>query len=402
MKLRLATFATLSFTTVLVLGMGVNQAAQAQTFTLLHSFTGSDGSFPLGQPVVDSKGNVFGTTQQGTGNDGTVWELTSGGTFIVLHSFDYDTDGALPLAGVKLDEKGNLFGTTYEGPSGYYGTVFEITSGGTFTTLYKFGSQNNDQHNIYGGVTLDTSGNLYGTSLYGGSFGNCSGGCGTVWKLSSNGTETVLHSFDGSDGAYPFGGKLKIDEQGNLYGLTSWGGTSNAGTLFKITSGGTFSVLHNFGCRHDDCYPTGSLRKYNGNLYGTAEGYGSHGCCGTMWQYNLSRQTLTVLHSFSGPDGNRPIGGVGCQEGRKKTVCAGNLFGTTFLGGTNGYGTAWEIDSSGTFSTLHNFAHSDGANPYDRPFVDQKGNVYGTTVNGGSDDDGTLWEITAAKKKKRR
>jgi uncharacterized repeat protein (TIGR03803 family) len=401
MKLRFITFAALSLAVVLGL-----PAAQAQTFAVLHNFNGDrDGAYPVGQPVVDSNGNIFGTTQQqGLFGDGTVWELTSDGTFIVLHSFDYSKDGAVVLAGVKLDEKGNMFGTTDEGPSGYYGTVFEITSDGTFSTLYKFGSQKNDPKDIYGGVTLDRSGDLYGMSEYGGSSGNCALGCGTVWKLSNSGSETVLHSFAGSDGEFPYGGNLKLDARGNIYGVASWGGTGYAGTLFEITSGGAFRVLHNFNWRDNDCIPTGSLREYKGNLFGTSQGYADGEGCdrdGAVWQYNIRSKTFKVLHSFSGTDGYWPIGGVGCQKG-KKTVCAGNIFGTTFLGGANGYGTVWEIDAKGKFSTQYNFTGTEGETPADRPFVDQKGNLFGTTVNGGSYDDGTLWEIRAAKKTKWR
>jgi uncharacterized repeat protein (TIGR03803 family) len=395
MRLGVVTVA-LILAVALALGAVPPQAAHAQTFTVLHNFNGGgDGESPSGQPVVDEDGNVFGTdTDFGFGCCGTVWEYSSGGLFSVLHSFD-NWDGAAPF-GLKLDKKGNMFGTTAGGGSHGHGTAFEITSGGTFATLYNFGSRHNDPSTIDDGVTLDASGNLYGMSLFGGSSKNF----GTVWKLSRTGSETVLHRFDGSDGANPVGGNLRFYEQGNLYGVASGGGATGNGTLFEITSGGGFSVLYNFTGGSDGCLPNGSLLEYGGVLYGIAASCGSDGH-GTVWQYNIRSATLTVLHAFSGADGAEPNGGVGCQQ-RKKTVCAGNLFGTTVNGGTNNDGTVWEIDATGTFSTLHNFANSDGASPWDRPFVDKEGNVYGTTTGGGSYGEGTLWEITAAKKSKRR
>ena len=202
------TAASAALTLAVVLGLGVaTQSAQAQTFKVLYNFTGgSDGGRPIGQPVIDDNGNIFGTaTLGGSGNGdygyGTVWEYSSDGTFSVLHSFD-GTNAAGPSAGVKL-EKGNLFGTTQYDGSYDYGTAFEITSSRTFILLYTFGSQNNDPDRPDGAVVLDTARNVYGTSYNGGSSQNCYSGCGTVWKLSGGGSETVLHSFDGSDGRFP-------------------------------------------------------------------------------------------------------------------------------------------------------------------------------------------------------
>jgi len=385
----------LTLAVVLGLGLAATQPAQGQTFTVLYNFTGdTDGSNPSDQPVIDSHGNLFGTAaDDGSNRYGTVWEYTYDGKYVVLHTFD-GTDGAYPN-GVRL-AKGGLFGTTYEGGSFNAGTIFKITPGGTFTTLYNFGLQSNDPRGSLSGVTLDPSGNMYGTSYKGGLYSN-----GTVWKLSSGGTETVLHNFRYIDGGQPANGDLKRDKQGNLYGVACYGGISDGGTLFEIASDGTFSVLHNFNRLGADGYfPAGSLLEYAGVLYGTAQS-GGLGNSGTVWKYNISSRKFRVLHSFSGPDGGAPFGGVGCQQG-KKAVCAGKLFGTASDGGTDGKGTVWEIDSSGTFSTLHSFDFSDGYDSLDRPFVDQAGNLFGTSNLGGSDGGGTLWEITAAKKAKRR
>jgi uncharacterized repeat protein (TIGR03803 family) len=394
--------AALALAVVLVLAVVSTKSAQAQTFTTLYNFTNSrnDGGGPYGQPVVDKNGSILGTAN--TGGDlkacgrhegcGTVWKLNSGGTITVMHRFSY-TDGANLGAGVTRDGKGNIFGTTAYGGSANFGTAFSISLGGTFTTLYSFGSVFGDPENINSGAVLDPSDNLYGTSTTGGSFN-----AGTVWKLSTGGSESVLYSFTGgSDGAYPTFGNLHRDRTGDLFGVAEYGGFSGGfsgcGTLFEISSAGIFSVLHTFNCGSDGGYPSGTIEEYKTSLYGTAEGYGDSGN-GTVWQYDISNATFTVLHRFSGLDGSVPIGGVGCQLG-KKTVCAGNIFGTTEFGGTSNLGTVWEITSSGTFSTLHNFRGPDGAWPYDRPFVDKSGNIFGTTFGGGTSGFyGTVWKLT--------
>ena len=362
------------------------------TFTTLYNFTGgsSDGGFVFGQPIVDNKGNIFGTAESGGANGyGTVWEL-SGSTISVLHSFGY-SDGAYPYVGVTPNN-GNLVGTTYYGGSADYGTLFSINKkSGTFSPLYNFGSQSGDPEYIFGDAVPDPSGNWYGAGEEGGA-----DGVGALWEVNSSGTETVLYSFTGgTDGAYPFLANLHRDKAGDLFGVAESGGSGGCGTLYEFSAGGTFSVLHSFNCGSDGGYPTGNVFEYKGSLYGVAQEDGASGY-GTVWQYTISSSTFTVLHSFAGTDGEYPLGGVSCQEG-KTTVCAGNLFGTTVEGGSGGYGTVWEIDSSGTFTTLHNFAESDGAYCYSRPFVTKAGKLYGTTYYGGSSSYGTVWEITGAK-----
>jgi uncharacterized repeat protein (TIGR03803 family) len=363
---------------------------------MLHNFSGgSDGGYPVTQPVVDKSGNMFGTATGGGDSAcyegcGTVWELSASGTFSVLHTFMI-SDGNWPDWGVTLGREGMMYGTTGGGGSAGWGTAFSMDSAGTFTTLYNFGASG-DPGDISSGVALDSSGNLYGMSYEGGSFG-----MGTVWKLSSGGKETNLHNFSGgSDGGYPDESKLHKDRAGNLYGVAEYGGSSGCGTLFEVVSAGAFKLLHSFNCRTDGGYPTGGIREFEGSIYGAALDYGSNGS-GTVWRYDLKKHKFSVLHSFSYSDGAFPWGGVGCQP-RKKGVCTGNLFGTTETGGYNqcggGCGTVWEITASGKFITLHKFSGSDGAHPYDRPFVDRRGNVYGTTWEGGSSGYGTVWELT--------
>jgi uncharacterized repeat protein (TIGR03803 family) len=361
------------------------------SFSTLYNFSdgSSDGGFVFGAPVIDKSGNIWGTAESGGADGyGTVWKLSKGGSISVVHSFA-DTDGAYPYVGLTQQPgKGNVFGTTYYGGSNGYGTVFEVNSGGTFSTLYNFGASGDPEY-IFSDVVLDTNGNLYGTGEEGGA-----DGYGGIWKVSS-GTESVLYSFtDGSDGGFPFLGNMHRDAAGDLFGVSEEGG-SGCGTLFEYSAGGTFSVLHAFNCGSDGGYATGNILEYKGSLYGTAQEYGDNDY-GTVWQYAISTGTFTVLHAFDYTDGGFPLGGVACQQG-KKTVCAGNLFGTTVEGGTDGYGTVWEINSSGTFTSLHSFAETDGAYPYSRPYVNKAGNVYGTTYYGGSSSYGTVYEITGAK-----
>ncbi len=362
-------------------------------FTTLYNFTNSssDGGYAYGQPI-EKKGNLIGTACKGGADGyGTVWSLSSNRSITVLHSFDY-SDGSCPLVGVTMQSaKGNMFGTSAYGGSAGYGTVWEINSAGTFSTLYNFGSQDSDPAFIDGDVVLDSEGNLYGSGYEGGADGH-----GAIWELTTSGTEMVLLSCDDNSTSCgsPYLTNLHRDAAGDLFGVSEAGGASNLGTLFEISSRGSVSILHSFGGGSDGSYPTGNVVEYKGNLYGTASG-GGYGF-GTVWQYDIRSSTFTVLHSFNSSDGDNPLGGVHCEPG-KKTVCAGNLFGTTEAGGTNGCGTVWEINSTGTFTTLHSFSKSDGAFPNSRPFVTKAGKVYGTTYYGGTSGYGTVWEITESK-----
>jgi uncharacterized repeat protein (TIGR03803 family) len=386
------------FTTFLLTSTLASQPAQAQTFTTLHNFVGgTDGGNPDAQPVRDKRGNFFGTAYLwGPYDDGTVWVLRSSGAFSVLHSFN-GSDGRNPYAALTQGKNGNMFGTTTYGGSADWGTAFRIDANRTFKKLYDFGSAPGDPEQINEGITLDPTGNLYGTSVQG-----PAPDYGTVWKLTTDWSETVLYNFSGgSDGEYPTSG-LYRDPEGDLFGTTGNGGSLGCGTLFKIKRDGSFELVHTFNGL-DGCGPGGTLLEYKDYLYGTAIKGGNPNCdygagCGTVWQYSLKSGRLTVLHKFSDSDGIYPAGGVTCQPG-KKTVCTGNLFGTASEGGNIGYsyGTVWEINSKGRFSVLHTFSWPDGAYPYARPFVDNKGNVYGTASEGGLYRAGTLWKITLAK-----
>jgi uncharacterized repeat protein (TIGR03803 family) len=321
------------------------------TKIVLRSFTGgSDGAYPFGGVIADQGGNLYGTTLEGgySGCDregygcGTVFKVALDGTETILHSFRGGAvgDGAAPEGGLIEDKAGNLYGTTYGGSSrsghpGGNGTAFKITPNGTETVM-RIGGKNPEA-----GLVMDDAGNLYGTSGFGGDDPFCNGngngeGCGVVFKISPRGRMTVIHTFHGAtDGAYPFGG-LILDQTGNLYGTTWVGGTYDAGTIYKLDSSGTETILYNFtGGSDGGGLRAGLVMDRAGNLYGTAADGGLAGCgdpfgsaCGTVFKLSPI-ETLTVLHSFrSGRDGAHPFATL-IADG------AGYLYGTTIAGGDN-------------------------------------------------------------------
>jgi uncharacterized repeat protein (TIGR03803 family) len=216
---------------------------KSRKLTVLHSFTGgSDGAMPMAEPILDARGNLYGTTEFGGDTNGNcvglqagcgvVYKLSPNGKLTVLHSFtNINNDGAYPLGTLLQDASGNLYGTTSGGGGpNNFGTVFKIGSKGKFTHLHSFDGGIPDGEGPQGALARDSSGNLYGTTTYGGNSSNS----GTVFKISAKGKERVLHSFSANDGKGPQGGLL-LDPNGALYGLTVSGGTSDAGVVFKVT-----------------------------------------------------------------------------------------------------------------------------------------------------------------------
>ena len=338
----------------------------------------------------------------------------------VLYSF-YDSGGAvLPVAGVISDAAGNLYGTTFYGGAYGNGMVFELTpstSGWKQTILHSFGYDGSDGFWATGGLVFDASGNLYGTTEFGGN-GGCSsviGGCGTVFELSPTGSgewiETILYNFQGSDGFEVHAG-LIIDAAGNLYGTTASGGVYNQGAVFELSpsaAGWTEKTLHSFTGGGDGGIPYGSLlRDALGNLYGmTWEGGGpSSVCpygCGTVFELSptaTGKWSGKVLHNFSRNinDGHYPYAGLIFDA-------AGNLYGSTLEGGGTGRynrGIVFEltpiVGSNGkwTEKVLYNFNQQavDGVNPSGTLIFDAHGHLYGVTLVGGSDGQGTVFKLT--------
>jgi uncharacterized repeat protein (TIGR03803 family) len=367
------------------------QSALAPIFTVLYNFTGSsDGAYPSRRLVRDKMGNLYGTTfGGGTSGVGTVFKVDASGTETVLHNFTDGSDGAggfYPEAGLIRDSAGNLYGTTSDGGTYLVGTVFKLDTSGTETVLYSFGEKSPDGYDPDGVLIRDKAGNLYGTTPSGGDFD-----LGTVFKVDASGTETVLHSFAGgaSDGKGPVLARLLMGSTGNLYGVTHYGGTSDTGVVYKLGKKGKLTVLHNFtGGTTDGCYPFGAVvMDKNGNLYGTTTECGDSSNSGTVWKLS-KKGTETVLHNFSvGPsDGRHPLAGVIMDT-------KGILYGETQEGGAFGFGTVYKLNKKGRLTLLHSFDLSDGQDPEAELIRDAKGNLYGTAEEGGTGCCGTVWKI---------
>jgi uncharacterized repeat protein (TIGR03803 family) len=326
----------------------------------------------------------------------------------VLYSFKNNgTDGFTPYAGLTFDKAGNLYGTTNQGSSFGGGTVFELKRGakGTWTenVLYSFGNSGTDGIFPYSGVVFDHMGNLYGTASAGGS-----NGFGTVFELipSSKGqwTEKILYNFSGNDGASPFGAVI-FDKAGNLYSTTSAGGKSGAGcgnvgcgTVFELTPGKdgqwTEKVLYLFNGQPDGSGPfAGPIFDKAGNLYGTTNLGGSCSYCGTVFELKVSghgKWIEQVLYRF-GSDAINP-------EADLTFDGAGHLFGATLDGGPYFGGNTFELkrgkNGKWTEATLHDFGQGkDGAGPVAGVIFDAAGRFYGTTTRGGVYGGGTVYRL---------
>jgi uncharacterized repeat protein (TIGR03803 family) len=371
-------------------------ALPAQTFTTLHSFSGTDGSAPDGAPVQGTDGNFYATAYSGGANgDGTVFKITPSGTLTTIHSFDL-TDGQAPASGLVLGTDGNFYGTTLGGGVNTDGTVFKITPSGKLTTLHSFCSLNlcTDGSAPYlGALVQGADGDFYGSTPFGGT-----NHAGTIFKITPGGALTTLHTFDTTDGGGP--NALVQGADGNFYGTTNYGGTSEAcpggcGTVFTITPTGTLTTLHSFEFT-DGASPYAVLiQANNGNFYGTTLYGGASSCpggCGVIFEITPSGMSRT-LHSFDGTDGGNPYAGL-------MQATDDNLYGTTTYGGANqsecnfSCGTVFKISQSGALTTLHSFDSTDGEYPYAGLFQSTNGSLYGTTNAGGSDNSGTFFSLS--------
>jgi uncharacterized repeat protein (TIGR03803 family) len=322
------------------------------TMNLLHVFRGGgDGESLASGLVADKSGNLFGTAVTGGNpfcNCGVVFRIAPDGTETVLHAFKGgSTDGEYPHAGL-LFLKGKLYGTTELGGAHGRGTVFRLAPGGTMTLLYSFGGDPKDGYLPNAGVIADAVGALYGTTTFGGAGPD---GGGTIFKIAPDGTGTLLHSFQGgSDGLFPRAG-LVMDAAGNLYGTTEWGGSKKCaghygcGVVFRLAPDGTETVLHAFSGKSDGYYPeAGLVIDAKGNLYGTASQGGTGNCladegCGVVFKLAPGGH-FTVLHTFAGSlaDGAHPYGELMMDA-------AGTLRGTTRNGGIHDKGALFKLEN---------------------------------------------------------
>jgi uncharacterized repeat protein (TIGR03803 family) len=296
--------------------------------SVIHDFVGGpDGSQPFAG-LTNVNGVLYGTTVNGGENHkGTVFSITPSGVKSDLHVFKGGSDGAAPEAGLT-DVDGVLYGTTSAGGAHGHGTVFAITTSGAESVLHSFASGNDGAEPL--ADLTDVNGVLYGTTESGGANGG-----GTVFKITTSGAETVIHNFGGgSDGRGPFAGLAHLN--GALYGTTvGGGGTDSIGTVFKITTSGAESVIHSFKGATDGFSPGADLINVNGTLYGTTEQGGASGGYGTVFSITPAGAE-NVLYSFKGG-----TDGVGPQAAL--TYLSGVLYGTTVAGGANKSGTVFSL-----------------------------------------------------------
>jgi len=303
--------------------------------TVLYNFSGgADGAQPFSALVRDKAGNLYGTTTMGgSANAGVVFRVDPAGAEAVLHNFVGGTDGTTPTGGLLEDKAGNFYGTTSQGGTSNAGVLFKIGAKGKYSILHTFtGATNDGKYPTYTSLLMDSAGTLYGVTEEGGSANG-----GILYTFIKTGTLTILHSFMGgtTDGCNVLGTPF-IDKNGNFYGTTSSCGASGLGTVWKVSANGDESVLHSFaGGTTDGEYPlAGVIVDANGNVYGNTETGGASNL-GTVYKISPGG-TFTLVHSFAGTDGKYPYGSF-------VRNAKGTLFGTALNGGTIGYGTVWKM-----------------------------------------------------------
>lgn len=407
---------------IAVLPIFAAPALQAQTYSVIHNFTGNDGSDPTGGLTIDAGGNIYGTTFGDFGGRcgnqcGTVFKMKNTGqgwVLTTLYKFAGDADGANPWAGVVFGPDGALYGTAefggYSCPSDDFnesgcGTVFRLTPPPRVcsssncpwkeTVLYRFAGGSTDGAFPMSRVSFDQSGNLYGTTLSGGHFTPCTyfGWCGTIFKLThSNGswTESIPYRFTGgSDGASPYAG-LTPDSAGNFYGVTTFGASGNNGTVFQLTPDGLNTLVE---LPSNASEPQGDvIFDPAGNLYGTT-GDSSNGGGAAVFEMTPSAGAwnFSLLYNFGGSlNGDGPNSGL-VRDG------AGTLYGTTHAIGSHYMGSVFKLTPSNggwIYTVLHEFSDQVGGQyPVGGLAIDAQGNLFGT-ASGGTYGAGIVWEIT--------
>jgi uncharacterized repeat protein (TIGR03803 family) len=358
--------------------------------TRLYSFNAyNDGSEPEAVLVQGSDGNFYGTTySSGAYDSGTVFKISAHGAYTHLYSFTGTNDGWGPTAGLVQGRDGSFYGTTPYGGStprqDGNGTVFKISTNGTLTTLHSF-TGGADGGGPMGGLTQGSDGNFYGVTAGGGT-----NNAGIVYQITPTGVLTSLYSFTGgTDGANPVAG-LTQGSDGNFYGTTYLGGMNNAGTVFQITPAGALTSLYSFTGGADGASPRSVLvQGSDGNFYGTTYLGGTNNA-GTVFQITPAG-ALTSLYSFTGGAGGQPTD-AGLVQGSD-----GNFYGTSW-GGTYGYGTVFQVTPTGALTSLHSFGVTidAGEDPIGGLVQGSDGSFYGTTSGGGMRGFGTVFRLTIA------
>ncbi|MDQ4141741.1 MAG: Ig-like domain-containing protein, partial [Bacteroidota bacterium] len=351
-------------------------------FTVLHNFEYATGGTPLGSLVKHSDGNFYGITRAGGDNyQGIIFRITPTGSYKVIRQFNFNEEGIKARRSLMLGKDGNFYGTTSGGGYNYKGTVFKITPGGAVTVLHSFGSSNDGED--INGLVQGADGNLYGTAQNGGSQSS-----GTIFRISTSGTNfKVLSALPGTLGGVAPRGSLVQGRDGYFYGMTEWGGTYNSGTIFRLCSDGSYTILRSLEHK-DGIYPVGDLMLgKDGNFYGLAAGGGENGS-GTYFRIT-PKGDFTVLYSFQSDNtGYSPWGSL--VDGND-----GFYYGMTNAGGQGSSGVIFKVTPTGDYTVLHRLNNEkDGSSPRGNLIKAGDGNFYGLTSTGGEYNTGTFFKVT--------
>jgi uncharacterized repeat protein (TIGR03803 family) len=366
--------------------VAIRAADAGYSIQLLRGF-GSNPKNPQARLLQAKDGRFYGTTEFGgtNGENGTVFRITPNGDFTAIFSFG-GMNGSRPVAGLIQGTDGHLYGTTaFGGTNGDQGTVFRITTNGVFTSLHSFGGT--DGSSPQAPLVQGTDGNLYGSTAFGGG----SADNGSFFRITTGGVFTHLFALpsNGRSGKSPMGGLVQGGD-GNFYGTTALGGTgSDDGTVFRLTSSGGFSSLFSFNGANGSGPAAGLILGTDASLYGTTEFGGANNDNGTVFKITQAG-AFTLLHSFRGVDGNYPVAEL-------EVGGDGNFYGTTSgdraFGGTNTFGTIFRITPTGVLTTLNVFGGTNGASPVAALSYGSDGNFYGSTFEGGPGSGGTIFRI---------
>ena len=370
--------------------------AKTYTGTVIYSFDNAHGQTPYGGATLAADGNIYGTTYAGGANNlGTIYKVTPGGTLTTLYSFSGPVDGAGPQS-TPIVRGNTLWGTASNGGANGVGTVFSFNlKTGKFKVLATFDRTNGGFP--IGGLARDAAGNLYGTTQkWGANF------AGEIYKLSKDGTVTILYSFQpNTDGEQP-STDLAIDKAGNLYGATQQGNGSTGGAVFKYSVSGTFSVLHLFsGDQGNPNTPAGPLAlDSSGDVYG-AFNFGGTDCdgsgngCGGLYEI-AANGTYTTLQQFNGTNGAYPLGGVTLQGQTLYGATAGTSYTTNSGGGASVFSLAVKKNKLTVDFTFPTAAGAPKQPNHGAVMHDKLGNIYGVSIYGGANNEGAIFQVGPA------
>lgn len=391
----------LGFALALATATAATAARADATYQTLYTFTGgTDGDHPQSGLAMDADGNLYGTAPHGGADGlGTLFKLAPGGDFTLLHTFKGGRDGAVPTAAaLTLDAHGTIYGMTEQGGRVNGGTAYRFKNG-RMTVLHAFGI-GNDGYLPRAGLLPQPDGSFVGVTVAGGGSG-CESfrGCGTIFRLASDGTVSVLHAFAGGDGdgSGPTGTPVR-DRAGNLYGTTVEGGHGDKGALYKLAPDGSESVLYFFNTAASYPYQGLTIDKH-GSVYGSVQ-MSNNTSAGSIFKLDAKGRESTMYKLVNGPGYGTGLPGMVRDP-------AGNLYGTLSVGGGNqtgdchfagGCGALFLLAPDKTMTVLHGFGGTDGQYPEGGVIRDAAGNFYGTTMWGGAAGHGTIFKITMGTK----